>query len=111
MAPPLPVFWDWAARSLEFIAPEPLFRSVSRGIPAPIPTTADAEKQRKTVKKDSDTTTVAMGPSETVNTPSVTRAATLGDRTIPEENSLTLGALITDASAGVRLAKHIREPA
>ena len=51
--------WDWAARSLEVGAPDPLIRSISQGTPFPIPTVADAGAQKKNVKKDSDTHTAA----------------------------------------------------
>ena len=45
--PPLPTGWDRAARSLEFVAPNPLTRSISRGLPGPIPAITDAERQMK----------------------------------------------------------------
>ena len=77
---PLPVGWDWAARSLDFAAPDPLVRPISRGVPVPIPTIADAEEQKQTLKKDSDATVTAKESQENVNKPAVARAPTL-----PEE--------------------------
>ena len=42
---PLPLGWDWAARSLEFTAPDPLFRGIVPGSPRFIPTVAQASDQ------------------------------------------------------------------
>ena len=41
---PLPTGWDWAARSLELIAPDPLSRPLPGGLSDPMPTIAEAEK-------------------------------------------------------------------
>ena len=43
---PLPVGWDWAARSSEFVAPKPLIRPIPNNIPAPIPAIAGAGKRK-----------------------------------------------------------------
>ena len=70
---PLPVGRHWAARPLEFAAPNPLVRSILRGIPAPIPTIADDEMQQKTFEEDLDTNISAKDSQGNVTQPTVTR--------------------------------------
>ena len=103
---PLPVGWDWAARPLEFAAPNPLVRSILRGNPAPILTIADAEMQEKTLEKDLDTNITAKDSQGNVTQPVVNRAPP-----IPGETPFYLDDLIARTSARVRLGKHTREPA
>ena len=102
---PLPVGRDWAARPLEFPVPNPPIRSIPRGMPLPIPSIADAEKQRRTPKRDSGANITAKEPQENVDQPTVTRAPI-----IPEEIPFHLDDPIADAAAQVRLGKHTHEP-
>ena len=51
----LPIGRNWAARPLEFIAPDPLIRPLTHGLSVPIPAIADAEKHDKRTKLDLDT--------------------------------------------------------
>ena len=70
--PPVPVGWDWSARSLEFIAPKPIGRPILRSVPAPTPTIADAEMQKKTFKKDWYANFTAKDSRENATQPTVT---------------------------------------
>ena len=75
--------WDWAACALQFLAPDPLIRSLSQCTPLPIPTIADAEKHKKNITKDLDTHTALQGPRAAADKPSGKRIPTLGGQTIP----------------------------
>ena len=104
--------WYWAARSLEFIAPDPPIPPFSNGPPAPIPTIAVAEKQNKRTKKDLDLHTFLDEPRKTLDA-SVTpegRPSKKGDQPTPEDAPRSLGILTSDTSDKVRLAKHTRLP-
>ena len=68
---PLPTGWDWAAKSLDFLAPDPLIRGVHRGDPVAIPTVASAKagilaktKRDKItdVRKDTNTGAIELPP-------------------------------------------------
>ena len=102
---PPPVGWDWAAHSLEFVAPNPLVRSISRGVPALIPTIADARKQRRTLKEDGDAKITAEESQENANHPTDTRT-----QIILEETLFHLDDLIADTSGRVRLDEHASGP-
>ena len=69
---PLPVGCDWAALSLEFVAPKPLIRPILRGVPAPFPAIADAEMQKKTLRKGLYATNTAKDSHENATRPTVT---------------------------------------
>ena len=63
---PLPAAWDWAARSLEFVGPDPLIRTISNGTPVPILTIAEAANQSKRTKDDLDVPATSGEPRETL---------------------------------------------
>ena len=102
---PLPGGWGWAACSLECIVTNPLFCPFLRGAPSPIPTIADAEMQKKTLKKESDTNITAEDSRENASQPTVNSTPI-----IPEETPSDPDDLIADTSARLRWGEHTREP-
>ena len=79
---------------LEFIAPDSLVRSISEGLPDPIPSLAEAETRNKRAKSDLDLHTSTDEPRKTLcalDTP---------------DAPLFLGQLTSDASYRVRVDKH-----
>ena len=108
---PHPVGWDLAARSLEFVAPQPLIRSMFRGSPAPILAIADAEKQKKSHAKGENTNIEVRDTRETASSRPATRNSYAGAKTVPGDVPLQSDALIPETPARVRLDQYTREPA
>ena len=82
---PLPAGWDWAARSLGFVAPNPPIRPISRVLPVPIPTVADAQKQKKSHAKDPNANVETKDTSETTRERAATKNRPTDTQPIPEE--------------------------
>ena len=108
---PLPVGWDLAARSLEFVAPQPLIRSMFRGSPVPSPAIADAEKQKKSRAKGEHTNIEVRDTSETASGRPATPNSYAGAKTIPEDSPVQLDTLIPETPAWVPVDQFAREPA
>ena len=76
---PLPVGRDWAARSLEFVAPQPFIRPIFRGPPVPIPAIAEAGRQQTPHAKDEHTTLEVKDTHETAGRCNIPRRETAKD--------------------------------
>ena len=94
--------WDWAALSLDFVAPKPLFRSISNDIPVRMPKIAEAEKKNRRAKEDFDLRATSDAPEA--------RPLNMDDQPIPENSPLTPDDLISATSDRVRLDKYTRLP-
>ena len=110
---PLSVGWDWAARSLEFTAPNPLIRPTYRGVRAPIPTIADAEKGRKPSGRIRTRILRRGNRGKTRINPPLPGPRLFRKR--PESVCwylcpMSLDDLVAGTSARVRLDKHTHEP-
>ena len=101
---PLPMAQDWAARSLEFTAPDPPIRPHTQGTYKPISAVDGAEKQNKRPMMDLNRETTPDEPQLKLDKLPI---MDLDERTAPVEPPLNLGALIPPR---VRFDKHTRLP-
>ena len=99
----IPVGWDWAAKSPDFVAPSPLLRSISRGAPVHIPT-IEAGKLRKTHDAGKNANIALQDTRETMKNNPISMETVVG------ESPLHVDTLFLEAGARVRRDKHFREP-
>ena len=102
---PLSQGWDWAARSLEFGAPGPLRRAVSRGAPILIPTIAQDAASQKCHGKDTNSNMDTQDSQEAMKYPPISSDI------IDGRTPLNLDAIIPQDRDHAQRVESRREPA
>ena len=92
-------------RALELVAPDPVARPISDGIPVPIPTIPEDDKRNKRTKQDLDLRAASDEPRKTSDASDTPEARPLneGFQPAPEDSPFPWGRLVSDSSDRVRL--------
>ena len=104
---PRQICLDWAARSLEFNAPDPLIRPLPHGLSAPIPTIAHSAENDKRTKVHFDAQAPPGEAQMISHTQADARPLNLDTQAAPEGPLVNLDALTPERA---RLDKTTRLP-